>query len=220
MSWGLCVAGQDRQTGCPPALRSHKAAAAASSCDNVAIYRIHLIPVRTRPLADTAYYPPVDVLSAGGFVARWRATREGTADHHQVTEKQSVADYPPHPQDRIDDAEKCGKCGCRCCWQWRSCFSRAGLAISALSWPFSTAAAGASRTPTASRQHLCTAQAWWCTACNMHNSAVSESFTGPNGPLGCHTQRGHAPSSSNLRRGTAWQRALKRADIVAPRSTH
>ena len=37
---GLCVAGQDRQTGCPPALRSQKAAAAASSCDNVAIYRI------------------------------------------------------------------------------------------------------------------------------------------------------------------------------------
>ena len=34
-----------------------------------------------------------------------------------------------------------------------------------------------------------------------------------------HTQRGHAPSSSNLRRDTAWQRALKRADIVAPRST-
>ena len=178
----------------------------------------HLIPVRTRPLADTAYYPLVDILSAGGFVARWRATREGTADHHQVTAKQSVADYPPHPQNRIDDAEKCGKCGCRCCWQWRSCFSRAGLAISALSWPFSTAAAGASRTPTASRRHLRTAQAWWCTA-RMHNSAVSESFTGPNGPLGCHTQRGHAPSSSNLRRGTAWQRALKRADIVAPRST-
>ena len=92
------------------------------------------------------------------------------------------------------------------------------LSLSALSWPFSTAAAGASRTPTASRRHLRTAQAWWCTA-RMHNSAVSESFTGPNGPLGCHTQRGHAPSSSNLRRGTAWQRALKRADIVAPRST-
>ena len=94
MSWGLCVAGQDRQTGCPPALRSHKAAAAASSCDNVAIYRIHLIPVRTRPLADTAYYPPVDVLSAGGFVARWRATREGTADHHQVTENKVLLITP------------------------------------------------------------------------------------------------------------------------------
>ena len=52
----------------------------------------------------------------------------------------------------------------------------------------------------------------------MHNSAVSESSTGPNGPRGCRTLRGHAPPSRNLCRGTAWQRAL-RADIVAPRST-
>ena len=93
----------------------------------------------------------------------------------------------------------------------------AAVSILALSWPFSTAAAGASRTPTAPRRHLRTAQAWWCTA-RMHNSAVSESFTGPNGPRGCRTLRGHAPPSRNLCRGTAWQRAL-RADIVAPRST-
>ena len=53
---------------------------------------------------------------------------------------------------------------------------------------------------------------------HAQQSAVSESFTGPNGPLGCRTQRGHAPPSRNLHRGTAWQRAL-RADIVAPRST-
>ena len=53
---------------------------------------------------------------------------------------------------------------------------------------------------------------------HAQQSAVSESFTGTNGPLGCRTQRGHAPPSRNLHRGTAWQRAL-RADIVAPRST-
>ena len=32
---GLCVAAEDRRTGCPPALRSQTAAAAASSCDTV-----------------------------------------------------------------------------------------------------------------------------------------------------------------------------------------
>ena len=37
---GFGVAGKDRRTGCPPALRSQKAAVAASSCDTVVIYRI------------------------------------------------------------------------------------------------------------------------------------------------------------------------------------
>ena len=70
------------------------------------------------------------------------------------------------------------------------------------------AKAGASRPPTASRRNLHTAQAWWCTA-RTHNSAVSESFTGPKvhrgvtGPT-VHTQRGHMPPSRNLHRGTAW----------------
>ena len=75
------------------------------------------------------------------------------------------------------------------------------------------AAAGASRPQTAYRRHLRTAQAcWWCTA-RTHNSAVSESCTGPKvhrgvtGPT-VPTKRGHAPPSSNLHRGTAWHAPL------------
>ena len=142
-------------------------------------------------------------MSAGGFVAQRRATREETADYLQQR------------QDSFDALGKCRKQSVPLLAEGR--LALAVVSILALSWPFSTAAAGASCPRTASRRHLRTAQAWWCTA-RMHNSAVSESFTGPNGPLWCHTQRGHAPPSRNLHRGTAWQRAL-RADIVAPRST-
>ena len=73
---GFCVAGQDCRTSCPPAPRSQKAAAAASSCNVIAIYRIVYIPERTRPLADTrtilwlTLCPLVDLQHGGGLLER------------------------------------------------------------------------------------------------------------------------------------------------------
>ena len=114
----------------------------------------HFIPVRTRPLADKAYYPLVDIMSAGGFVAQRRATREETADYLQQR------------QDSFDALGKCRKQSVPLLAEGR--LALAVVSILALSWPFSTAAAGASCPRTASRRHLRTAQAWWCTA-RMHN---------------------------------------------------